>query len=134
MGINFSSAGTANAEPTEAKVVSTAEATEPAAVATKEAAPVEVAAPPARTIMEADLSAAVGGCEGAPSGQLATCLGKELESRGYGLRGAGEALAEAEAVKVAGPAASDMEPVKATATEATSGLEPEAMAGSKATA
>lgn len=98
MGINWTAAGSATGalEATEAGAPAV-EATEPA-VATEEAAPVEVAAPPARVILESDLEASLHGCEGAAPGELASCLGRELQSRGYEVQGQVSVEAGASAV------------------------------------
>jgi hypothetical protein len=84
-------------------------------------APVAATEAPARTIVEADLSAAVAGCgDVAPGDEMASCLSAELRSRGYEIvaatepspKPASEAVAEVTDGEVA------TEPTEARATMA----------------
>lgn len=105
-GINYSSAGTApeevegtteahagEAEPAALELAGAeVEPTEREAVATGAEAPTDVAPAPtaASVIRESDLAAAIGSCEAAAPGELAACLGRELQNRGYRLEAATE--------------------------------------------
>ena len=89
MGINFSSAGTAEAVPTAAGAPAV-EGPE-AMTGAPEVEPAEAA--PNRVILESDLAAALGGCGDAAPGELESCLGRELQSRGYSITPAAEAPA-----------------------------------------
>lgn len=121
-GVTYTLAGTAP----EAEA-SAGTATEPPAVATEETAPVEVAAPPAETVVESepvkviamsDLESAVGSCESVAPGGLSGCLAREMAARGYVVQEAAAEPAAKVTATEATPAGPATEPAAETAPEA----------------